>query len=210
MTGLKNSKNSFKRLCILFLFSTTNICWAQESNQKEQNFLNSKTYQTSLEHYKKDEKILADKRFFMRIGEEPFLYDNTYDLFSIYLYQPLKAKTIDLYVLKSKNGVSTISHKEFEADQFYYYSENAKELIVPQNSTTYLKFIDSAEIVSFKSGMSNIITKKRDKKEMSDYDSPLRTLWYFDGSHYSLLTDYYVGPTDMEKVKAILQKMTGK
>jgi hypothetical protein len=208
MDGINTSRAISLALACLMLISQTSF--SQQKKQAEQGYLNSSAYQKILKGYNRIEKIHDDSWFFMQIGEEGFLTDPSYNQYAVYIYAPTEADSFCIYVVKSRNNISTASYKRFKTDHFMYYSQKEENDFSQKSIELRMRFLETSTSKAFKLKVSEIINADHSKRQIPAYDGPIKAFFYFNGMNYHFFSDMEIGSTDMEKIRVQFQEMIGK
>ncbi len=184
-------------------------CYSQviKADASKKGFLNSTSYRNYLSKYKNHDEILySDKRFFNIIGEEPFLYNSGYSFYAIYLYAPKGDSALNIYVLKSFDGVTTFSMKKISnSKNLFYVKKNDKRIFQPFKIATSIKILTNNDYQNIGIFLEKSVKGIKDRLP-SDSDQPFRFLFYFNGNEYYRISNYQVDNNTMTKLDSLFRK----
>lgn len=200
------SKSNFFTIIFLIL----NICFClpgcsqqkeQASRSSESSFVESKAFQDYLQYYTGNEEstIYSEKRLLTLIGEEAFLHCKIYDYYIVYFYKAFQDSIYYVYTIKSVDEISMGSVKKFKYGYPIYLKKGDSESLLQFKVDVLSKIADEKIVKTILNAHDEAI-KKATKGIPSEYDAPLRNIYYFDGHDYHFINDYQVGESLMNEL----------
>lgn len=207
-------------LTVVITLSTLHSCSSKEQKSEPKGYLNSKAYKEYLKPDKvssqeeKNEKINADysiKRMFALLGEEGFLYNPEYDVYAIYMYMHKGGRdTIDYYIIKSKDSISSLAYKRLNAaDHFLYVNKvNGDTMdrktfdIIAKTKVANIDYLNSASKI-FNGAIQSLAPEP---KYFPEYGGPIRGLYLYYNHEYYLVTEFNLEAKEMDVIDSLFRR----
>jgi|GEM_PF-1855818 len=208
MIGLKNKGLNNKLVlstCLMILNLSACNLNSEKQSVSQVGLLNSPTYKEYLNSYEDKEKVQDyDRKFFNLIGEEAFLNAETYDFYAVYLTQTIENRSMVLYILKQKSGISIATLDKVSNSDFMTFATFQNDLDIVIHRDVFSRIVKDAEIQKFKKKIS-LALPQIEERVPEDNHSLFRLLFYFDGNNYYRLSNQQISEEQMSGIDTLFR-----
>lgn len=194
----------------IFLFANCDKGFSGRNSQE--GFLGSKAYREYIGWYKNDSLNFdfSNKRMFMLLNEESFLYSSDYDYYAIFTVFYKTRDTVDFYILKSKDDINSLTRKRlYNPRSFFYFEKSEKQ----KSDSAIFDFSVKAKVLEMKKSDS-LLALFNDGVSLLESDetyaplshAEIRAFYFFDGRDYYLANESNLNPATMNKIDSFLRK----